>query len=349
MGGNFRSDELHFTGADLGRLSRRKDYAYSSDSDGSSESNSGSENVGTGSNTQLVLRDKEDTLVEKALARIRRAQELGKNNVKLSQAELDALQRKRKKDAERQAQKDKERARSGKTSKKSSKKEKPNERRISIPIAEYEDSSRSNLSPGMLVTTSSGRQKFAPIGYPTPVPTASSKSSRSGSRNPSLQNLTRRSPEQTRRPERRGSKPPSPHSPSSSTRSLPDDPNWMPRPRSSSVLSGPQHYGHPNYPYHYQGHSPPLPQMPAQYDANSRRIVSNPQPSTRDRLPRYEGLSAHPEASRSRRRATPSESDSDSDDDSDQGVSVDIVSAHDGRGYDIRQVSEGTSRDRRKR
>ena len=298
---------------------------------------------------QLALRDKEDTLVETALARIRRAQELGKSNVKLSQSELNALQRKRKKDAERQAQKEqKERNRSSKSGKKPAK-DKSNERRISVPVAEYGEGSRSHLPPGMVVATRSRHQQYDSPAYPTAVKPTSSKSSRSGSRNPSLQNLARKSPEQTRRSEKRSSKPPSPRSPSSSARSLPDDPNWMPRPRSSSAIAGPQYHTHPNYPYPYQNQSPPLPPMPAQYGAPSRRIVSNPQPTPHDRLPRYDGISVREPTSRRRQQATPSESDSDSDDDSDQGVQVDVISAHDGRGYDIRQASEGTSRDRRKR
>lgn len=44
---------------------------------------------------QLAMRDKEDQLVDKALERIRRAQILGKKNVRLSQRELDALERRR--------------------------------------------------------------------------------------------------------------------------------------------------------------------------------------------------------------------------------------------------------------
>ncbi|KAJ5585296.1 uncharacterized protein N7459_005096 [Penicillium hispanicum] len=46
---------------------------------------------------QLAMRDKEDQLVDKALERIRRAQMLGKKNVRLSQRELDALERRRQK------------------------------------------------------------------------------------------------------------------------------------------------------------------------------------------------------------------------------------------------------------
>ncbi|KAJ6155062.1 hypothetical protein N7470_005628 [Penicillium chermesinum] len=44
---------------------------------------------------QLAMRDKEDQLVETALERIRRAQMLGKKNVKLSKRELEALERRR--------------------------------------------------------------------------------------------------------------------------------------------------------------------------------------------------------------------------------------------------------------
>ncbi|KAF9886209.1 hypothetical protein FE257_011932 [Aspergillus nanangensis] len=44
---------------------------------------------------QLAMKDKEDWLVENALERIRRAQMLGQKNVRLSQRELEALERKR--------------------------------------------------------------------------------------------------------------------------------------------------------------------------------------------------------------------------------------------------------------
>lgn len=44
---------------------------------------------------QLAMKDKEDWLVEKALERIRRAQMLGQENVRLSKRELEALERKR--------------------------------------------------------------------------------------------------------------------------------------------------------------------------------------------------------------------------------------------------------------
>lgn len=45
---------------------------------------------------QIALRDKEEALVQSALARIRRAQEKGKREVKLNQDEIDALEKRRK-------------------------------------------------------------------------------------------------------------------------------------------------------------------------------------------------------------------------------------------------------------
>ncbi|KAL8918495.1 MAG: hypothetical protein Q9208_007302 [Pyrenodesmia sp. 3 TL-2023] len=50
---------------------------------------------------QVALRNKEDLLVQQALERIRRAQVLGKRNVKLTQPEIDALERKRRQDEAR--------------------------------------------------------------------------------------------------------------------------------------------------------------------------------------------------------------------------------------------------------
>ena len=51
-----------------------------------------------GNDMQVAIRDKERILVSRAMTRIRRAQELGRDNVKLSQAESEALERKMAKD-----------------------------------------------------------------------------------------------------------------------------------------------------------------------------------------------------------------------------------------------------------
>ena len=340
---NFRGDELHFTGADLGRLSKRKEYIYHSDSD---RSDSGDESDLTENlhNTQLALRDKEEMLVETAMSRIKRAQELGKRNVKLSQPELNALKRKQQKDAELQAQaKRKERRRSSQLKpKKPQGKERVQEQRIEVPIAQYGFDSNPRRPPGMLITASSGEQSYAPLGYQPPIAISQLRSSRPGSRNTSSQSLLKQSPELPRRGERRASKPPSPRSPDSSSRSLPDDPNWMPRPRSSSALTGAPYYPESNYPYPYQAHTP---RIPAQYGSASRGIASSPQTSSRDRLPRYDGLGTREASPRRHRRLSPNDPSSSSDDSSDAGVRVNVP--YDGRNMDHRSVSEGTSKDRR--
>ena len=88
----FASDELRFTGIDLGSgraRQRRSEHAPDGYTDFSE-----SEEYGVGSDTRLlILKEKEDLLVEQALERIARARALGKTNVKLSRTEIDALER----------------------------------------------------------------------------------------------------------------------------------------------------------------------------------------------------------------------------------------------------------------
>jgi len=92
----FASDELRFTGIDMGARSgarrRHPDY-YDDDYTPSDEEYDGSTGLVRRSQGQLMLREKEEALVERAQERIRRARALGKTNVKLSRAEIDALDR----------------------------------------------------------------------------------------------------------------------------------------------------------------------------------------------------------------------------------------------------------------
>ncbi|KAF7856842.1 hypothetical protein EAF04_009603 [Stromatinia cepivora] len=94
----FASDPLHFTGIDISSNTRpRRGYSYD-EAERSSESDSDSEDSDyqEGDDRQLALRgDKEEAIVQGALARIRRAQEKGRQDVKLTQEELDALERRR--------------------------------------------------------------------------------------------------------------------------------------------------------------------------------------------------------------------------------------------------------------
>ncbi|KAI9893994.1 MAG: hypothetical protein M1814_004764 [Vezdaea aestivalis] len=94
--------DLRYAAADrrLRRRDRERSYSYSDETSSSSNSDEDYDDYygdpSDPSSMQLALRDKEEMLVQQALARIRRAQEKGKQNVKLTQPQIDALQRKQK-------------------------------------------------------------------------------------------------------------------------------------------------------------------------------------------------------------------------------------------------------------
>ncbi|KAK3168022.1 hypothetical protein OEA41_004468 [Lepraria neglecta] len=195
LDGAFLSDELHFTGEDLGRRSRRrKDDDYSGTSESSEESENSDD--GAGRTMQLALRDKEELLVQKALERIHRAQMLGKTNVKLTQPELDALQRKRRKELAAKDQaprrssaldlKGTDRRRSSGQSSGASKDQKPGKRKSKGYFSGYDgessSSSRRATPPGILVPGATGVPAFSPLGHYPPTTAPQGRSSGSGSR-----------------------------------------------------------------------------------------------------------------------------------------------------------------------
>ncbi|KAJ9605101.1 hypothetical protein H2200_010491 [Cladophialophora chaetospira] len=96
----YRSDELRFTGIDLGGgmvRRRRSGDAHEDNFTPSEDEEEYEYDVQTGvirrQDMQVAYRDKEELLVQRALERISRARALGKPNVKLSRAEIDALDR----------------------------------------------------------------------------------------------------------------------------------------------------------------------------------------------------------------------------------------------------------------
>ncbi|KIV77606.1 hypothetical protein PV11_09395 [Exophiala sideris] len=94
----FVSDELRFTGVDLGGGDfRRRRSVAAYDDDFTPSDDEDVYEVSTGlpgqAGMQVVYRNKEEMLVQRALERIARARALGKPNVKLSRAEIDALAR----------------------------------------------------------------------------------------------------------------------------------------------------------------------------------------------------------------------------------------------------------------
>ncbi|KAL8713489.1 MAG: hypothetical protein Q9220_002351 [cf. Caloplaca sp. 1 TL-2023] len=304
----------------------------------------------SGATLQVVLRNKEDQLVQQALERIRRAQELGKRNVELSQQEIEALERKRQQDRTKYASSRDEpgprqidRRRSSGQFRAGTKEPKPGKRR-SVGLSSTLEFSRNPdkrgaTPPGFLVPGPDGRLVHAPVGYYPHAtdPASSSWGSRSGSRSGSSANLQQSSPplppgqywaSQTRYPHESDHLPSVPASRASPVmRRLPDDPHWDPRPRSASSIQsyppGPQYY--------QQASSPPPPPSATGYYSQGRRIVSGPAelsyPVSRKPLPSSSAMAASSEPNLLRRdnpggtshddRLSEEETDDDDDDDDD--------------------------------
>lgn len=284
LGGSFSSDDLLFTGADLGQRSRTRrgrDYEYSSGS--TDEEDDAVEQ--SGATVQLALRDKEDLLVEKALERILRAQMLGKTNVKLSQRELDALERKRRKDevlrrvSHSELQQPGDRRRISGTSDPALRVKKSRKKIMAASSPHDDRTSNPSLAgpPGLIVAGHDG-PSYAPLGY---YPPAMLHSRRSGGASPISSGQQEVNPPSTQQSKPNGQskrqssgamplKPlPIPDT-SPVSRRLPDDPNWLPRPRSAS-----SNQPYSINPYQLQQYPQPPSQVPPRYTSN-RRIVSGP-------------------------------------------------------------------------
>ncbi|OWP01993.1 hypothetical protein B2J93_4619 [Marssonina coronariae] len=298
------SDPLYLTGGNQKPASRaRRSYAFA-DSGDSMEDTDESEIDGTDT-SQIALRDKEEALVQSALARIRRAQEKGRREVKLNQDELDALESRRKR--MQAAATTKVKKASG-SSGGSDREKRRRSDRISVPIALAaaeslsRPSSRHNSKkhksksrkaeeaanpPGMLVAGPDG-PVYATLGsYPSQPARNSPSRPRSSStqqmRNNPVPNFSLQQGSGSRNFSD-GMRPASSSS-NSSRRRLPDDEEWMP---TSSNRSSASSQGFTVDPFEYQvssDHLPPIPQqyLPSRPISNShfepqqgRRNVSGP-------------------------------------------------------------------------
>lgn len=113
----------------------RKGYAYQpSDGESTEEDDTDQD---TEDETQIALRESEEALVQSALARIRKAQAKGRQDVRLNKEELAALERRRKR-LQAEAKKKKATA-SGKGG--DSKRRKEKEQRYAVPISHLEGAS----------------------------------------------------------------------------------------------------------------------------------------------------------------------------------------------------------------
>lgn len=370
---SYGSDELYFTGADMGSRPRTRrttshDYDYTS---GSSGHEDGDMNDGSGGTMQLALRDKEDKLVRQALERIRRAQVLGRTNVELTQPEIDALARKRRKDESAKiapglGTNSAERRPSGGHSNDIAKEQRLSSKRTRAPLSAYDKIETPvpgrATPPGIVVPGPDGNPSYQPFDpYLSTHPKPYNRSSRSGSRSASSHSQHQRTPPQPssqfRPPKARyfsvpeASRAPQP---TPLARRLPDDPNWIPRPRSAS--------SNPPYPTNAglnQTYSPPLPQMRPHY-AQGRRNVSGPPEMQHfgsrsgDSSPMPYAASSEPSIPHREHSgdmtgeyARNSDDSDNDDDDEDYGVQVDVIPYNQGYGINVRPEDFAVGRSRR--
>ncbi|KAI1312359.1 hypothetical protein F5Y03DRAFT_234923 [Xylaria venustula] len=128
----YTSDELRFTGIDMGSGRSRNKYAYPH-SDDDNDSTEADSQASSDSDTEDDARaEMENALVESALTRIRKAKAKGKQDVKLNKGELAALERRRKR---LQAEAESAAKRKGK-----GKRQKEKEQRVAVPLSQLDPS-----------------------------------------------------------------------------------------------------------------------------------------------------------------------------------------------------------------
>jgi hypothetical protein len=216
---------------------------------------------------QLAMRDKEELLVEKALERIRHAQMLGEKNVRLSQRELRALERKRRQTDS--SSKGSQGKKDGSIRVPVSDKRKPSDEPAPRASPSKSDRRRSMRESYMVPEETHvvwGTTRMPPAGYGQP-----SSSSSQRPRTPTMQSLR---PQPSITPNRL-QQPPS-HSQRYSSvrearpRALPDDPKWAPSHRPLSY-AGP--YSLEQAPYLQSYGGPPL---DPRYSTRARQYTDRP-------------------------------------------------------------------------
>lgn len=358
----YASDQLRFTGIDMGGRTRRgESSAYDVDMSSDSDYSDASDPMAV----QRAMKQKEDMLIQRALERIRRAQEKGKSTVHLTHSENEALKKHTRRlnsagKVKNREKKIKSGSGSDRTTKKSSRSSstalvpaKASRRRNKSSAATPQDSpplSSGAAPPAFMVNAPSGAT-YAPLSYYGPNAAFSNPASRPVSRNATAhpqepytapQYYQNQYPQQRYASMPEGAQPSTRPVSSSSGRGptarmpLPHEDDWTPmsRSRSSSQHSTVD-------PFQYQTYSPPSPQLSNQY-AQVRRGVSGPADMQYSSLRRQPPGSAYAAGSAAyasssepmltrRRQSVESSSegvttssDEGDDDDGDEGVRVDM-------------------------
>ncbi|KAK7756809.1 hypothetical protein SLS62_001254 [Diatrype stigma] len=135
-----RGEPLQLTGSGGNDGSRsRRGFAYHP-SGGESTEEEATENSDqdTEDEIQIALRESEEALAQSALARIRKAQAKGRQDVKLNKEELAALDRRRKRLQAEAAKKKKNRGTSSNGGENRRKREKEKEQRYAVPLSHFD-------------------------------------------------------------------------------------------------------------------------------------------------------------------------------------------------------------------
>lgn len=251
----FKDESYLAEAASVSRLRNRRVCINKYASERSEDEDDSDDGIG---NMQLVLRDKEELLVRKALEGIQRAQILGKKNVMLTESEYDALERKRKRDeAARKvaapSPRTKGRRRNGVQLTETARDQRGSSVRIKTSILNYdnEELPRPEVAtpPGILVPGANGSLSYQPFRDSAVSQRPFYLSSRSGSRSASSNSQQPTTPpvrsSQYYQPQmgftlaQGSSRLSSTAQPNHLSRRLPDDPNWTSRPRSASSQTYP--------------------------------------------------------------------------------------------------------------
>ncbi|KAI1760708.1 hypothetical protein GGR53DRAFT_470069 [Hypoxylon sp. FL1150] len=169
----FASDPLRFTGIDLGGgggSQPRTGHTYQQSDQGESTEDDSqvTSEEDTDDENQAARRELDEALVQSALARIRKAQAKGKQDVKLNKQELAALERRRKRlEAEAEAKRRGDGDR---------RQRKDKDQRYAVPLAQFDAPPRNALPS----TVDQAQQALGPPMGRFPPPTANRARPRSG-------------------------------------------------------------------------------------------------------------------------------------------------------------------------
>ncbi|KAI0425191.1 hypothetical protein F5Y09DRAFT_111716 [Xylaria sp. FL1042] len=133
------SDELRFTGIDMGSGRLRNKYAYRHSDDDNDSTEAESQATSESDTEDEARAEMENALVQSALTRIRKAKAKGRQDVKLNKGELAALERRRKRlQAEAES--------AAKKKGKDRKRQKEKEQRVAVPLSHFDSSNPNRRS-----------------------------------------------------------------------------------------------------------------------------------------------------------------------------------------------------------